>query len=58
MEFGQYDAMFESLLREPGDTWQSFWVVNGEFPSDEQVDQVRACVKRAMNECVPECLPA
>lgn len=37
---GQYDDMFKALLQQPGDTWHSFWVVNGEFPTTQQEEQV------------------
>lgn len=37
-KYGGYGEMFVHLLSDPGETWDIFAVIEGKFPSDEELD--------------------
>lgn len=43
-KYGGYGAMLRDLLRDPGDTWDTFHVLDGVFPSPQQLHVYRGVV--------------
>jgi hypothetical protein len=39
-KYGGYGQLLESLLKEPGEDWEKFVVLEGKFPSAEQLAKV------------------
>lgn len=47
-KYGGYGQLLETLLKEPGEDWEKFVVLEGEFPSAEQLAKVSAlCLSSA-----------